>query len=423
MKKNRSLLEFVRESRYRNFFRIIKKTIYFLISIAIIFLKLPISCLVYLLLVLLRPIILIRIGELESRAIGHFALPVEIYLSERDVQTNIVSKSIDLFYFNKKICNKFIAKKWNTYFYIFPRIFLETLYHFLLIFKRNSKHLVPYRHWKTVKKWQLYDIYGVLKKSKTHIDFSENEITLGNFILREMGLDSKKIIAFHARDPSYREGKYAKPGYRDSDINNYLMGASSVNVAGYAAVRIGRIVNAEISCSNTIIYDYANSIHASDFMDAYLLSKIDLLVCSGSGIESLALCFRKPLVCVNLAEWATLHFYESTQYLLFIPKKYFWISNNSPLTMREIINVGVNKFGNEEEYILHGVYVKENTPTEINDAVIEALQFLDGSHYYTDIEKKMQEKFQLLVGLHEGSRLLIPIGKKFLKENQYLINV
>lgn len=376
----------------------------------------------YLLIIVLRPLILIRIGELESRAIGHFALPVEVYLSERDFNIHSSESTIDLFYFNKIICNYYLANKWKCYFYILPNIFLEYPHRFMLNYMKNSKHIVPYRHWKLDKQWQLFDIHNILQKSEIHIKFSCKEILIGDAFLKKMDLYNKNIIGFHARDPSYREGKDVKPGFRDSDINNYEFAARSVVANDFKAVRIGRVVKNKL-VENTSMYDYSSSDYSNDFMDVYLLSKINLLVCSGSGIESLALCFRKPLVCVNIAEWATLHFYDNTQYTLFIPKKYYWARNDVPLTLKEIVLFGVNKFTYENEYKHLGIYVIENSQSEINDVVLEALDLLAGKHLYSDEEKEMQKKFQRIAGLYLGKKLNIPIGKKFLSENNYLLKM
>jgi hypothetical protein len=38
--------------------------------------------------VLFKKIFHIRFGELETRAVGHYSLPIEIYLSEKDVGIN-----------------------------------------------------------------------------------------------------------------------------------------------------------------------------------------------------------------------------------------------------------------------------------------------------------------------------------------------
>ena len=401
---------------------IIKKIIYFPISLIEFFFKILVAFIFYIFLVLLRPFITIRIGELESRAIGHFTLPVEIFLSEKDSGITSSYRSIDLFYFNKKICNKFIARKWAGYFHICPRFLIETLHHYLIDTKKENRHLAPYRHWKMTKKWQNFDINNVLTKSKIHLKFSESEIISGNLILDEVGLKDKKIIAFHARDSSYREGRNAKAGFRDSNINNYYMGVNTVVKAGYCAVRIGRVVNGQIFDPNRVIFDYAVSDYASDFMDTYLLSKIHLLVCSGSGIESLALCFRKPLVCVNLAEWVTLHLYNPDQYLLFIPKKFYWIENKLPLSMKKIIELNVNRITTEEELIKAGIFAEENSKEEINDVILEALEMLNGNHSYSSDDLKLQDAFIKSAGLYEGNALKIPVGMQFLKNNLYLLD-
>jgi len=56
---------------------------------------------------LIRPIILIRIGKLETARLGHFAGDTELYLCEKysGISTNR-RMSFDLFYYHDRICNK-----------------------------------------------------------------------------------------------------------------------------------------------------------------------------------------------------------------------------------------------------------------------------------------------------------------------------
>ena len=137
--------------------KLLKST--FINSIIIIYLP------IILIIILLRPFIKIKIGEIETRAIGHSSLSIEIFLCEI-YNRNIKKKNseIYLFFVNKKISNKFLYKKFKKKFIIFPRLILEPLFKFFLNKKIFKEFLVPYRHWKLKKKWQIIDINNVLEK-------------------------------------------------------------------------------------------------------------------------------------------------------------------------------------------------------------------------------------------------------------------
>ena len=68
---------------------------------------------------LLKKIVIIRFGELESGALGHFSWATEVYLTEiqKGVHYN-KEKHIDIWYYNSIICNQFLKKKWECFFNI-----------------------------------------------------------------------------------------------------------------------------------------------------------------------------------------------------------------------------------------------------------------------------------------------------------------
>ena len=97
---------------------------------------LPISIIFLLLMFVIRPFIVIRIGIIPSSRIHHFAVNTELFLLKNK---NKNKKTIDIFYCENFISNKFLKKKWKEKIYIgnkflFSQInFLVSIFFFVIV--------------------------------------------------------------------------------------------------------------------------------------------------------------------------------------------------------------------------------------------------------------------------------------------------
>jgi len=81
------------------FFRVFKKKNFIKLSkIILVLLNLPLLILI----ILVNPFLKIRINELETRAIGHFSISTEIFLSELSKNIYNEKNTIYLWFINKK---------------------------------------------------------------------------------------------------------------------------------------------------------------------------------------------------------------------------------------------------------------------------------------------------------------------------------
>ena len=83
-------------------FRILK-------SEPVLIFTIPICLIIFLILIIIRPIILIRFGLLHSDRIGHFLINTEIFFCEKKLKKE-KKNVLDLFYFPTKPCNYQFAK-------------------------------------------------------------------------------------------------------------------------------------------------------------------------------------------------------------------------------------------------------------------------------------------------------------------------
>ena len=75
------------------------------------------------LIILIRPFFKIKIGQLNSRVIGEFATPPEVFLCELKSKKIIKEKNeIYIFFCNRPISNQYLLKHWEKKFYNISKI-------------------------------------------------------------------------------------------------------------------------------------------------------------------------------------------------------------------------------------------------------------------------------------------------------------
>ena len=104
-------------------------------------------------LIILRLFKKIQIIEIETRAIGHMSLPMEVFLCE--ISENIHSnKCLNIAFKNNFVANDFLFSKLKINFFMMPRIILEPiffLFNYKYIYELLGKYFVSnYRHWTKV---------------------------------------------------------------------------------------------------------------------------------------------------------------------------------------------------------------------------------------------------------------------------------
>ena len=342
---------------------------------------------------LIKPFILIRIGGLISSRIGHFAGNVELYLCEKDAGINTPKqKYIDLFYYQyKPICNHQLAIMWERILYIGPELLLAPL--------RKVNKLIP--GWKLFEIGQNThndrDVHNLLDKHAPHLIFTEEEQKKGIEGLKKIGIpESAPVICLFVRDSAYMNMQFGEGyeyhNYRDCNIQNYVLAAEELANLGYYVIRMGAVVNQVLETDHPKIIDYAGKGLRTDFMDIYLGSKCKFCISSGSGWDAVpSSLFRKPIIYTNILPIGYLPTWSSK--FLLTSRRYIDSKTNRELTLKEIFNSGIVFFLLSTQFENAGIKTFENTPQEIKEVAIEMVKRLTGSWYPSSDEEVLQKQF------------------------------
>jgi len=327
-------------------------------TLVLIALTMPIVLLIR----LLRPLALVRVGGLKAVRIGTFAASTEIYLCRRDNDLK-GQRILDLFYLPANVCNSQLAVMWRRALRISP----------LIRYVSRANRVVPGHKIHTVAFPTDRDTEGLLMKTQSHLEFTKEEIEAGLTDMSAMGVPpEREIVCFHARDNAYLD--LMIPGqawryhdYRDSDAQTYVPAMRELVERGYYTLRMGAVVEQPLVSDDEGVIDYATK-WRSDFLDIFLSAQCSFFVGCGAGIDMVSKIFRRPWARVNLIP---LEGITGTDRDVFIPKTLWLRKERRLLTFRETIETGLGRAGRSQDYESADVKILNDTPDEITALVLD----------------------------------------------------
>jgi len=164
-------------------------------------------------------------------------------------------------------------------------------------------------------------------------------------------------------------------------------------------------------------------------MDIYLGAKCDFCLSSGTGFDGITYIFRKPVAYTNLVEFGCMISHHKNN--LIITKSFINKKNKKKLSITDIFSSNFEQNLTADKLELNDIELKENSPEEIRDLVIEMDERLNGNWNETKEDLLLQEKFWMIWKENiKRLNLKIPMygkiksrfGSKYLRENQYLFD-
>jgi len=336
---------------------------------------------------LIQPLVIVRIGYLDARRMGHFAVDVGTYLSERQLLSGN-TKILDFLFLHGKPANTYLSSIVEDK-AIVGR-FVRLLWY--------ANRLVPFGMRQTlhpaIVRTKSRTTTGLFYQSRPNIHFSIKEVKFAVEFLEGHGISPEKYVCLNARDSAYLDLKYPEGSweyhdYRNVDVSQYIDAVQYLTGLGYGVVRMGRAVNDKIDIDDPLVFDYATSDKQSDFLDVWLMANCKFCISNGTGLDSVADIFNVPTLMTDFIPVSHLH---TWQFCVTSPKKLFWEdrTENAMLTLSEMLN---HRYVRSSDYRESRIRIENLSASEIVESVKEIEGLVSGNSGRDGIHDSHQDEF------------------------------
>ena len=335
---------------------------------------------------IIRPWLLIRVGLFTSQRIGHF-----ISDSHYQVVLNKIGeiKSIDL-WATGKVSNyawySIIKRQLHV------RKFFYQIYFWNLIIPGGKLHQVE-----TLRNSR--DTKGIFTKNVTKVLFTDRENSFAINWLKEFGWKTDEpFICLLNRDPSYLKYLimsvinntqslefYDYHSYRNSSIFDYEKSILWLIESGYWVIRMGKVADQKLTLSNPKLIDYPFLKNKSDLLDVWLFSKCSGCISTGTGIDYLSWAQGIPSLALNYLPVIN----SMTSFdLITVPKNLYWKNNKVELCLGDYLK---HSYFKTSEYEEASIIIQDLNADQILEATVEFITRIE-SKEESDLEDKLNQE-------------------------------
>ncbi|MBI3553555.1 MAG: TIGR04372 family glycosyltransferase [Elusimicrobia bacterium] len=373
----------------------------------------------YLLMRLLEPWRLIRVGLLNYDRIGHLALNTESYLRARAAEPER-RREVSIMFSGTPANRQLLTMIQRRLFATESTTLLRFYKHGLLPFVKGTRFHQIFPYWGGE--------YASFNAAGPQLSFLPEEERRGQRLLAEMGIpEGAPFVCFHARDKAYLDvmhshnsrEEWSGHDYRDCDIANYLPAAEALAAMGIYALRMGSVVEKRVSPRHPKVIDYATRFR-SDFGDMYLLAHCKFYIGNTAGAVCVPPCFNVPTAAAN---------YSPLGYALwrpgdiFIPKKYRDTASGRLATFSELVEKGIDRWQDDKLFRNAGLEVVENSAEEVLGLTKEMNSRLDGTWDPQADDDELQRRYRALFPTgHQITGYPSRVGADFLRRNRVLLD-
>ena len=376
---------------------------------------------VVMIIVILRPIVIIRFGKIRSERIGHFTGDVAAYVCRRNEDKK--HRYIDIIGCPRSTCNDFLRSMWARTINITPYVGLcEFLDQQCRFWTQSDIH-----HIKLVVN---YSEYNKILKADPVLYFTEEENKRGLQILSELGIPiGIPWVCIHNRDTAYlnktQSGNFVHHDYRNFSVKSISAACEELAHLGYYVLRMGSMVEEKLISNNPQIIDYASSSLQSDFADVYLMGNCTAYIGSDSGIAILPLIFKKPVYFINQSA-TLLHIMALYNPLPFLIKNLWCLKESKFLTITQMLEKGLFGAHLSSDFKEKNVEVIENSSEDIVDFISEIDKQLKGKWVLLPNDEDLQKRFNQILQNHMFKKGIehsnLRLGSSFLTRHQNILD-
>ena len=204
------------------------------------------------------------------------------------------------------------------------------------------------------------------RKINVKLSSSANKYCLEK--IKQLGIHKNdQFVCIHLRDSFYKKDSGRK-SVRNSDIKNYKKTIAFLLKNNYWVIRLGQS-NRKFKINHKKFIDYPSTILRDDCLDLYLIKNCKFMICSPSGLYSLAMLFNKPILLTDNTR--IFHFRSCNKFSRIIFKRPFWKKTKKFISLKTYLKLPY--FYHHLDYLDNEIGYRGNTSEEIYRATKEFL--------------------------------------------------
>jgi len=264
------------------------------------------------------------------------------------------------------------------------------------------------------------DYKNITAKTSQHLSFTDEERIEARRQMRGLDIDpDKPFVPVLARDSEYLthlKEPTDTDSYRNVDVSTFVP-AMEYLADNYQVIRAGSVVSGPIQSDHPQILDYSLSGKLTELLDVYFSARCDFFFSSSTGLDSITKhCFRLPLLLANYIPPADVVTIKPGS--LFIPKKYWHVSEERYLTLSEMLSSDICKMFNPRELSPLSIEVHDNTPEEIVEVAEEMVARQAGTWVENEEDLERQSQYKAIYEKYFPDHSYVGrIGTAFLRNN------
>ena len=249
------------------------------------------------------------------------------------------------------------------------------------------------------------------------LQLSPPEIERGQAALAAMGVPRGAWYAcLHVRSPGFKLSHESLQFTLNADIATYDLAIDAIVQRGGWVIRIGDPSMPKLPARHGVV-DYAHSPRKADWMDVFLFATCRFYVGTSSGPAYAPNLFGTPSVATNWFPTGTRPLNSSD---IFLPKLHVYKRMGEPAPFAESLAPPLGHIHAMPTLDSLGVSIRDNSPDELRDAVVEMLERLEGTAAYTAEDDRLQARFDS-VATNARSFGNARIGRDFIRKYRSLL--
>ena len=263
------------------------------------------------------------------------------------------------------------------------------------------------------------------KKKNYIFSLDEKDLENGKKSLKKFGLpDDAWYVTLHIRQVGYRNEtkENTKENFRNSNPDNYIKAIKRITDAGGWVFRMGDSSMTPLPKMNQLI-DYANSSLKSDSLDIFLGATSKFCIGTDAGYLRIPRFFGVPVILTNCS--TSIIYYSLKKNDLYLPRLIKKKINNESINLNQMMTSPLALYVSDDNFKKSGLYTIENSPEEIDSAVIQMMQSIENKQTNNSEYKKQNLAFKEVVEkkgtLHPSSlTAFAACSSEFLTKNKNL---